>query len=99
MNFVSLKNQKISQNKNALFNEQTASLCRVIVSLVFTGILWVSLHGWQYGLLALFITAIAFYVVILYQESLKSGGGRYDFTDRGPFFSHHHKNGCSWYLI
>jgi hypothetical protein len=67
--FCITKKSKFSQNKNALFNEQTASLCRVIVSLVFTGILWVSLHGWQYGLLALFTTAIANFSLLFFTKN------------------------------
>jgi len=69
--FVSLGDPKNSKHKNALFTEQIASLCRIIgiVSLVFTGILWVTLHGWQYGLLALASTAIANFCLLFFTKN------------------------------
>ena len=69
--FVSLGDPKSSQQKNPLFTQQIASLCRIIgiVSLAFTGVLCVTLHGWQYGLIALVTTAIANFSLLFFTKN------------------------------
>jgi hypothetical protein len=59
--FISCNARGLAPNNKLVISQQTAKFCGGIglISLILTGILWATLYGWQYGLLALVGSAIA----------------------------------------
>lgn len=64
--FISLNARVLTQNNQLPFIRQTSKLCGIIgmTSLTLTGILWTTMYGWRYGVLALTATVMTNFVLL-----------------------------------
>ena len=64
--FIALNARMLTKGEPLKIPSHTSNICGIIgvISLTLTGILWTTVYGWQYGLLALVTIAIANYALL-----------------------------------